>query len=227
MKKRFIIPALCALLLHAALLLGFRPVEKIPEGSDCILEVDPKPLPRIPDDPIEVTVWSSDISAPNDDVRKGETDRANPSSEDRSPFVDDREDFTVVKEPVVRTERTEMTVINPGPVGKPEGNPEGIRFSGDVFDSAKLDRVPRALAQISPRYPAEAKMRGLDGEVVVEFTVDESGRVTSCRVVSSSSREFESAAVNAVKQWRFEPGRRNGRVVRFSMAVPVMFRLND
>ena len=45
-------------------------------------------------------------------------------------------------------------------------------------------------------------------------------------VVESSDRVFEEAAVRAVAKWRFEPGRRDGRVVRFRMAVPIVFALN-
>ena len=131
-----------------------------------------------------------------------------------------------VSEPVVPTDKHATTVIDPGVIGVPEGVPDGLRLDGGVLNAANLDRVPRALAQIPPRYPAEARMKGLSGEVVVEFNVDESGNVSSVRVVRSSSREFDAAALAAVRKWRFEPGRRHGRIVRFSMVVPVVFRLN-
>jgi protein TonB len=226
MKKRFIIPALCALLFHAALLLGSRPVAKTVASGGDSGDTDFTPLPPIPDEPIEAVLWDPERDAPTESLRKGNTDVANPSSPDRSPFVDDRSDFRTVSEPVVPTDKHATTVIDPGVIGVPEGVPDGLRLDGGVFNAANLDRVPRALAQIPPRYPAEARMKGLSGEVVVEFNVDESGNVSSVRVVRSTSREFDAAALAAVRKWRFEPGRRHGRIVRFSMVVPVVFRLN-
>ncbi|MFM1851587.1 MAG: hypothetical protein RIS54_1271 [Verrucomicrobiota bacterium] len=64
------------------------------------------------------------------------------------------------------------------------------------------------------------------GEVEVEFTVDANGKVISARVVRSDNRLCDSWAVQAVCNWRFEHGLKNGRAVRFSMVVPLVFRLN-
>ena len=80
---------------------------------------------------------------------------------------------------------------------------------------------------MAPVYPFDAKRNGLTGEVFVEFTVDEEGAVISPRVVRSSDRIFEDATLRAVSRWRFEPGRRANQIVRFRMAVPVVFNLNE
>ncbi|MBE36925.1 MAG: hypothetical protein CMI16_15450 [Opitutaceae bacterium] len=45
-------------------------------------------------------------------------------------------------------------------------------------------------------------------------------------LINRTDRRFEEAALRAVSKWRFEPGRRHGRVVQFRMAVPIIFRLN-
>ena len=37
---------------------------------------------------------------------------------------------------------------------------------------------------------------------------------------------FDSATIRSVLKWRFEPGKRNGKIVRFRMAVPVVFKLD-
>jgi protein TonB len=42
-------------------------------------------------------------------------------------------------------------------------------------------------------------------------------------VQSSSNPAFEAPALAAVKQWKFEPGKRNGEPVRFRMRVPITF----
>ena len=55
------------------------------------------------------------------------------------------------------------------------------------------------------------------------FVVDQDGRVDSPRVQKSTNPEFDRAALKAVKQWKFEPGKRNGEPVRFRMRVPITF----
>jgi protein TonB len=42
-------------------------------------------------------------------------------------------------------------------------------------------------------------------------------------VQQSTDPVFERPALAAVKQWRFEPGKRNGKPVRFRMRVPITF----
>jgi protein TonB len=57
--------------------------------------------------------------------------------------------------------------------------------------------------------------------------VDERGRVIDPRIVRSSERVFEESTLRAISKWQFEPGRRQGKVVRFRMTVPVMFNLHE
>jgi protein TonB len=108
----------------------------------------------------------------------------------------------------------------------PQGDVVGPGRAG-VVTGGELDRTPRTRLQPAPLYPAEARRDGRSGSVTVEFVVDESGVVVAPRVTSSSDRVFEEAALRAVAKWRFEPGRRHGKVVRFRLAVPIHFSLNE
>lgn len=90
-----------------------------------------------------------------------------------------------------------------------------------------LDNPPRARLQASPMYPLEAKRTDREGTVLIEFTVDEGGMVLDPKVMSSTDRIFDEATLRAVAKWRFEPGRRAGRIVRFRMALPVVFSLSQ
>ncbi|MBS0663516.1 MAG: energy transducer TonB [Verrucomicrobia bacterium] len=103
----------------------------------------------------------------------------------------------------------------------------GAGPGGGVESVDGLDRVPRTRLQASPVYPYEARKDGRGGEVIVAFTVDEQGRVVNPVVVRSTDPAFEGPTLRAVARWRFEPGRKNGRVVRFRLAVPVQFALNE
>jgi protein TonB len=93
-----------------------------------------------------------------------------------------------------------------------------------TFAIADLDRRPRAVFQTSPRYPRELRSRGVDGSVTVAFVVDREGRVTNAKVERSTSPAFERPALEAVKQWTFEPGTRKGEKVQFHLRVPITFK---
>ncbi len=93
-----------------------------------------------------------------------------------------------------------------------------------IFALADLDQAPRVVFQPAPEYPAALRKQKLDGTVHVLFMVDRTGRVDSPIVQKSTNPAFEAAALQAVKRWRFEPGKRNGEPVVFRMRVPITFK---
>lgn len=71
--------------------------------------------------------------------------------------------------------------------------------------SEKKDiKPPKLLKSVDPVYPEEARKAGIEGTVVVEATTDERGRVQSVRVLKSIPM-LDKAAIDAVKQWVYEP----------------------
>lgn len=127
--------------------------------------------------------------------------------------------------PTVVSERTNLGPITTIPPGA--FTTGGVANARDgIVDPKLLDRIPNARVRIAPTYPHEARSSGRNGEVVVEFVVDESGRVCEARVVNSTDRVFEASALAAIMRWRFEPGKRLGVPVKFRMALPIMFRLD-
>ena len=63
-----------------------------------------------------------------------------------------------------------------------------------------------------------------EGAVVLEATINRSGRVESVRVINGSPL-LDAAAIAAVKQWRYEPLQLNGEPVPFILTVTVTFRM--
>lgn len=61
------------------------------------------------------------------------------------------------------------------------------------------------LLKVSPRYPLRAARSGWEGYVIVEFTVDETGRTRDAYVIESTSSVFEDSALEAVSQFRYIP----------------------
>lgn len=77
-----------------------------------------------------------------------------------------------------------------------------------------------------PEYPPLARRRGLEGTVVLEALVTPAGTVGGLLVHQSSGHALlDEAALQAVKGWRFEPGRRGAAVAAMSVLVPVRFGL--
>jgi protein TonB len=96
---------------------------------------------------------------------------------------------------------------------------------GDVdalFSISDLDQKPRVIYQPSPMLTKEVR-RKAPGTVYIVFIVDQNGRVVDPRVQKSTDPVFERPALSAVKQWKFEPGKRKGQPVRFRMRVPITF----
>jgi TonB family protein len=76
-------------------------------------------------------------------------------------------------------------------------------------------------------YPELARRAGIEGQVVVQFIVDETGGVTEPVVLRSPSPLLSEAALHAVGGVRFTPGAQDGRPVKVRFAVPIAFRLTD
>ncbi|MBL8730365.1 MAG: energy transducer TonB [Planctomycetes bacterium] len=91
-----------------------------------------------------------------------------------------------------------------------------------LFSLNDLDQKPRAVHQPQPVLTAALRKK-MPAKVTVLFIVDQSGRVESPIVQSSSDPAFEAAVLSAIKQWKFEPGKRDGQPVRSRMRQPFQF----
>ena len=85
--------------------------------------------------------------------------------------------------------------------------------------------APRVLTQARPIYPFGLRRAGMAGEVVLSFLISVEGRVRSAEVVRSSHPGFDEAALEAVLQWTFRPGLKEGKPVETRMRVPIMFQI--
>jgi protein TonB len=90
-----------------------------------------------------------------------------------------------------------------------------VRVGGNI-------RTPQKIYDVRPRYPEKARQAGVIGIVILELTVGTDGSVTDARVLRSIPL-LDDAAVEAVRQWRFEPTLLNGRPVPVKMTVTVTF----
>ena len=92
----------------------------------------------------------------------------------------------------------------------------------EIFSLADLDQKPRVVNQPGPVLSTKLRKK-TPASVKIIFIVDEQGHVIEPRVKSSSDQDFEKPAIDAVKKWLFEPGKKGGKAVRFRMLAPITF----
>jgi TonB family protein len=81
----------------------------------------------------------------------------------------------------------------------------------------------RLIHSVPPKYPAEARLRGAQGTIVLKTVVDENGKVASVRLVEGNAA-LANSAIEAVKQWRYRPYVRDGKDLSFQTVVIVDFQ---
>jgi TonB family protein len=84
---------------------------------------------------------------------------------------------------------------------------------------------PTLAREIRPDYTTEARRQGIEGDVVLEIVVRADGRVGNVQIVRSLGAGLSQKAVDAVRQWRFDPARRYGSPVDVVVTVSVEFSL--
>ncbi len=85
---------------------------------------------------------------------------------------------------------------------------------------------PRYRSNDRPAYPLAARLRGYEGMVLLSVEVSADGRVDDLMVKRSSGYEvLDRSALEAVRNWTFEPARRMGQPVRMRVDIPVKFVL--
>ena len=117
----------------------------------------------------------------------------------------------------------EVTIVRPSPrAPEPEPTPLNIR-TVDGHDVT----APRLVQRVEPKYPEVARRARMSGQVIIEAVITDRGEVISPRVMKSTTESMlNQAALDAVRQWRYEPARFRGQPVPVYVTVTVTFRLN-
>lgn len=89
------------------------------------------------------------------------------------------------------------------------------------------NQPPVPLSAPPPVFPVELKRQQVDGVVIVHIVVNKLGFVEDCLVKRSSRSEFEQPALDAVRNWTFQPARKDGRDVPAEINLPIKFNSGD
>lgn len=122
------------------------------------------------------------------------------------------------------------------PDGDPHGDPNGVL--GGVPDGVGPPNQPTGIVivtpdmtppvlkrKVEPEYPEAARVIRLQGRVLLQAVISATGHVEEVTVLRSSSPLFEEAALEAVRQWEYEPARQGPHPVAVYFTIDVRFTL--
>jgi TonB family protein len=92
-----------------------------------------------------------------------------------------------------------------------------LPIGGDV-------KVAHLISSVPPSYPSLARAQHIEGQVLVDALVDVNGRVSSMRIVSGPVL-LHQAAMDALKQWKYQAATLDGKAVPMHLTVTIQFRL--
>jgi protein TonB len=102
-------------------------------------------------------------------------------------------------------------------------------LAGGIGAGGGSDRDVVPLVRIEPEYPMQARQRGIEGWVVLEFTISRAGTVKDPAVVAAHpGTVFNRSALQAVRKWKYNPKIQNGQAVeRPGVKVRLDFYMED
>ncbi len=122
----------------------------------------------------------------------------------------------------------QVSSASPVPDVTPSQAPNQSENENRVGETTAQRVLPQVITarRVAPMYPATSRRRSEEGDVVLDVLVGADGRVTQITVAGSSDFErLDKAAVAAVQQWRFVPGRVAGEPQAMRLRVPIRFQL--
>jgi TonB family protein len=84
----------------------------------------------------------------------------------------------------------------------------------------------KLVSSVQPAYPPMAKQQHVSGAVTIDALIDASGRVTTMNVLSGPAL-LQQAAMDALKQWKYQPATLDGKAVPMHLSVTLQFRLQE
>lgn len=146
------------------------------------------------------------------------------------PKKEEQEDIELEKEPLrLSLDQLELA-LNPG-MGDIAGSitadltidPNSLGTEDIIFDIEDVEEIPRPIRVIPPVYPGVLQRKKVEGSVYLVMVIDAKGKVIAPRVESSSRTEFEQPALEAIRRWKFSPGKRGGKPVKVRVRLPLQF----
>jgi periplasmic protein TonB len=91
-----------------------------------------------------------------------------------------------------------------------------------VYDLGPGVSPPRIIKQTSPQYPNGRGVRAV-GSVIIALVVSSKGVPKDPHVLKSLDKDLDQSAVDAVKDWRFSPARKDGKAIAVRISLQIEF----
>ena len=112
---------------------------------------------------------------------------------------------------------------------------ESRAAEGEVFQVVEeMPEFPGGMAECMKwlnqniKYPADAKEKGVQGRVIVQFVVEKDGTIVNAKVVRGVDPDLDAEALRVVNQSpKWKPGKQKGEAVRVKYTLPIMFKLDN
>ena len=85
--------------------------------------------------------------------------------------------------------------------------------------------MPVVVYRTDPEYTEQARVAKYQGSVLLSVDIDPAGTPTNIKVQRGLGLGLNEKAVEAVKQWKFRPGQKDGTAVSVQTNIEVIFRL--
>jgi TonB family protein len=105
------------------------------------------------------------------------------------------------------------------------GAGSGGGIGGGVFKVGGGISAPQPVSTPDPEYTEQARVAKTQGTCILWLIVDDQGRPRDIRVVRGLGMGLDAKAIEAVKQWKFQPALKDGRPVNVQISVEVGFKL--
>ncbi|MBI1221894.1 MAG: TonB family protein [Bacteroidetes bacterium] len=172
-------------------------VEEVEEMTEITRQEQPPPPPPPPPQTIEVVEDDADVE--ESDIEDTEIDQETVIE----PIVQEQ------VEVVEQTKEPEVFMVVEDPPSFPGGDAAMFKYISDNLE-----------------YPPMARENNIQGRVVIQFVVDESGKITKAHVVKGIGWGCDEAALKVVNSMpRWKPGKQRNKPVRVQFMLPIRFVL--
>jgi len=124
-------------------------------------------------------------------------------------------------------EQKDISQVNEQPALPPK---EETEIEEETSYFVAVEEMPEPLGGVKSIqekivYPEIAKRARVEGKVFVKAFVDETGTVTNAEIVKGIGAGCDEAAIDAVLQTKFSPGKQRGRLIKVQVTIPIVFKL--
>lgn len=209
-------------------------------GAPPAVQAAPEPAPEPPAPAPEPVVEKPPLERIVEQPKPVEKPKAKPKPEPKpKPKAQAKPARTepTTPPPAATTETTDAAGTGTaGPRGVAEGHAAGVEgglvggqvggLGSDVTPVRQAAVPPVVVHRVMPVYPESARLRGIEGQVMIEAIISRDGTVEPGVRVVQSIPALDEAAIEAFKRWKFKPARdAQGRPLRVILQAPVRFVL--